>query len=90
MKIIVCGIPPAQSRKLEQRFAGHDLRVIGAQENTRRYLAHLTACDLCVVNTQLISHTVIGAIRHAARRLLFVNGPSSATAAIESVLNEAA
>jgi hypothetical protein len=86
VKIIVCGIPPAQSRKMERQFPDHDLRVFGAQENERHYRAHMVECDLCVVNTQLISHNMVAIIRKSAPRVVMVKGPSSAVAAINDAL----
>lgn len=85
-KIIVCGIPPAQSRKMERAFPGHDLRVMGAQEAPSRYLSRMTGCDLCIINTALMGHSVAGVIRERAGNVVFVSGPSSATKAIQAYL----
>lgn len=91
MKIIVCGIPPAQARALEQRYPGHDVIVIGAQDPLSRYLSHMVVCDLCIVNTRLMSHKAQSVMRtKMGRALTLVNGPSSAVAAINNFLGAAA
>lgn len=85
MRIVVAGLPPAQSTALVHDFPQHDLRMIGAQSPPSQITCHAKACDLCVVNTRLISHTVTNILRRKRIPFTTVHGYSSAVAAIARV-----
>lgn len=87
MKIVVAGLPPAQSTAIVRDFPGHDLRLIGAQEGPSRYASHAAeGCDMCVVNTRLISHHKLDILRKKGIRITPVSGYSSAVRAIMAAL----
>lgn len=85
MKVIVAGLHPQQSRAVERMFPQHDIRTLGNRDKDARYQASATGCDLCVVNTKMVSHNKLAILRSMRARMAYVGGLAAAIAAIEQM-----